>query len=117
MEVEDIAKICHIANKALCENVGDFTQNIWDLAPAWQKDSAINGVKFHLNNPHAPASSSHNEWMKEKVDAGWKYGPVKDPEKKEHPCIVDFDKLPPEQQAKDYLFKSIVHGLSSFVTN
>lgn len=44
--------------------------------------------------------------------AGWKYGPVKDPERKEHPCFVPYDGLPPEQRAKDYLFRAVVHQLS-----
>jgi hypothetical protein len=46
--------------------------------------------------------------MQEKKAAGWIYGPVKDPEKKEHPCIVPYDQLPIEQRTKDYLFKAIV---------
>jgi len=36
---------------------------------------------------------------------------VKDTEKKEHPCIVPFDQLPREQQAKDYLFRGVVHAV------
>jgi hypothetical protein len=47
--------------------------------------------------------------MKQKLDDGWKYGPVKDPEKKEHPCLVSFSELPKEQQAKDFIFRAIVH--------
>ena len=50
--------------------------------------------------------------MKEKEDTGWKHGPVKDPEKKEHPCMVPFADLPVDQQAKDFIFMSVVHSLS-----
>lgn len=39
------------------------------------------------------------------------YGPIKDAVKKEHPCFVPFTTLPAEQQAKDALFRSIVHAL------
>jgi len=70
---------------------------------------------FHRENPNANASHSHEQWLKEKRDNGWKYGPVKDPDKKEHPCFVPFDKLPREQQAKDYLFKAIVNSLAQFI--
>jgi hypothetical protein len=41
--------------------------------------------------------------MKDKLDAGWKYGPVKNAETKERPGLVSFDQLPVEQQAKDCL--------------
>lgn len=115
LAIEDIARICHQANKAFCEAIGDFSQDDWECAPDWQRESAMNGVKLLIDNPHVPASHMHTSWMKEKIESGWKYGPVKDPEKKEHPCIVDFDKLPAEQQAKDYLFKAIVCIFQPFV--
>ena len=28
-----------------------------------------------------------------------------------HPCFIEFDKLPAEQRAKDYLFAAIVEAL------
>ena len=107
-----IAKVCHEANKAYCEGIGDLSQVNWESAPEWQKQSAINGVIFHISTPDALASASHDSWMEEKVKAGWIYGEVKDPEKKTHPCIVPFDELPADQQAKDHLFKAIITALS-----
>ena len=44
----------------------------------------------------------------------WTYGEVKDPAKKEHPCLVAFEALPKEQQAKDYIFKAVVDALAKF---
>ena len=113
MTVEQIAQVAHEINQAYCLALGDYSQVGWNDAPEWQKTSAVNGVSFHLENPNAGADSSHNSWMKEKVDAGWVYGEVKDPEAKTHPCIVPFDQLPKEQQAKDYLFKQVVHSLKN----
>jgi hypothetical protein len=80
-------------------------------APDWQKTSAINGVKFHMEHPDAGPDHSHNEWLAEKQATGWKYGPVKNPEAKEHPCFVPYDQLPTEQKAKDYLFRGVVHAM------
>ena len=51
---------------------------------------------------------SHESWLAEKRATGWKYGPVKDPEKKEHPCCVPYAELPAAQQAKDRLFTGTV---------
>ena len=115
MTKEDVAIICHEANKALCETQGDYSQTSWNDAPEWQKTSAIKGVEFHLANPNAGTDDSHNSWLKEKEETGWKYGPIKDAEKKEHPCFVPYSQLPAEQQAKDYLFRGIVHSLAKFV--
>jgi hypothetical protein len=112
--VERMAKVCHEANKAYCEALGDFSQPAWENAPEWQRQSAHSGVKLHLSGEHGP-EASHVSWMKEKLDTGWKYGPVKDPEKKEHPCIVPFAELPPSQQAKDYIFRAIVHAMKGML--
>ena len=115
MKVEDIAKVAHELNKALCEAHGDMSQPSWEDAPDWQKESAEEGVNFHINNPSALASSSHDNWMKQKLEDNWKYGEVKDPELKLHPCIVPFEDLPVEQQAKDFIFKQTVHSLLPFL--
>jgi hypothetical protein len=115
MTEEDIARICHEANRAYCQTLGDHSQLPWDEAPGWQKASALDGVRFHRTNPHVPASASHDNWMKTKLAEGWVYGDAKDAEAKTHPCIVAFEELPRAQQAKDHLFQSIVHALAVFL--
>ena len=112
-DVEKIAVVCHQANKALCAAFGDMSQVDWAAAPQWQRDSAINGVKFCIENPDAPPSANHDSWMAEKINAGWVFGPTKDADAKTHPCIVAYDLLPSEQKAKDYIFKAIVAALAS----
>lgn len=102
------AELCHEANRAYCKAIGDDSQPCWGDAPDWQRASAIKGVEFHIANPDAGPSHSHDSWLEQKRAEGWKYGPVKDAEKKEHPCFVPYDELPPEQKAKDYIFGAIV---------
>ena len=113
--VEVIAEICHNANRNLCQKMGDNSQKVWRLAPDWQKESAVKGVLFHLNNPDSTPENSHESWLKEKEETGWKYGPVKDPEKKEHPCMVPYNELPVEQQLKGHLFHGIINALKQIV--
>lgn len=107
--IERIAKTCHEINRAYCASLGDLSQPAWEDAPQWQRDSAVNGVKFHLANPAAGPDASHNAWLEEKRAAGWSYGPAKNPELLQHPCFVPYEELPREQQAKDYLFRATVH--------
>ena len=104
------ARAAHEANRAYCIAIGDTSQPSWDDAPDWQKTSAINGVKGVLdgNTPE----QSHGSWLKEKADTGWKYGAVKDPDKKEHPCFVPYAELPPEQRAKDDVYVAVVGAMS-----
>lgn len=116
MTHEKIAQVAHEINRAYCQAIGDNSQPEWGNAPEWQKSSAINGVLFHLENPNVGPDASHNSWLKQKEEEGWKYGPVKNPETKEHPCYVPYEQLPTEQKAKDYLFRQVVHSLKDLVS-
>lgn len=111
MNSEKIAQVAHETNRAYCASIGDDSQPVWEDAPGWQKDSAVNGVEFHLDNPDGGPAASHESWLKEKEQDGWKYGEVKDPDKKEHPCFVLYDELPAEQKAKDALFIGVVEAM------
>lgn len=113
MEVTKIAKVCHEVNKSYCESLGDNSQQPWEDAPEWQRTSAIKGVQFQIDNPDSPPSASHESWLKEKEEDGWKYGSVKNAETKEHPCFVSYEQLPIEQQSKDHIFSTIVRNLVS----
>ena len=111
MTKEQMARVAHDVNRAYCQALGDNSQPKWNDAPQWQKDSAMLGVELHLNNPNAGPQASHESWMAQKVSEGWVFGSVKNPEAKTHPCLIEFDQLPKEQQAKDYLFRGVVHAL------
>lgn len=112
MTVEDIARVCHEANRAYCATLGDDSQLPWDEAPDWQRESAVNGVRFHIENPGAGPEGSHENWMSEKQADGWAFGETKDPDAKTHPCMVSYHELPAEQRRKDYLFVGVVFALA-----
>ena len=107
-----IASVCHEANRAYCSSIGDDSQPSWDEAPDWQKISAIDGIAFRIANPGATAESMHQNWVETKLNNGWRFGPAKDPEKKEHPCMMPYSDLPPAQRVKDELFSAIVDALN-----
>lgn len=107
MSPEQIAMVCHETNRAYCAALGDTTQLPWELAPEWQRASAVAGVLAHQDKPRSPRES-HELWLEHKKAEGWAYGPVKDPENRLHPCFVPYDALPPEQRVKDMLFSTVV---------
>lgn len=113
-KVDTIARVCHEVNRAYCAALGDTSQPLWDDAPDWQRESARLGVVLHCGGDFGP-EASHARWMQHKLAEGWTYGPVKDPEKKEHPCMVPFVDLPREQQAKDFIFRAVVHAMRGAV--
>lgn len=105
------AAAAHEANRAYCIAIGDRSQPAWADAPLWQRASAEAGVRGVLqgNGPE----QSHESWMRHKLLDGWTYGPVKDPEKKQHPCFVPYAQLPPEQRVKDEVFVSTVRAVAA----
>ena len=115
-DVELIAEFCHEANKAICESFGDFSQSSWDNAAQWQKDAALAGVAFKLENQASTSEQLHQNWMKQKLDDGWLYGDEKNADKKTHPCLVPYENLPAHQRAKDAIFNVIVENTQKILS-
>lgn len=47
------------------------------------------------------AKAVHKSWMNRRKTEGWQYGPTRDDQKKEHPGIVPYEKLPEEEKEVD----------------
>lgn len=103
-----VAMLAYEANRKYCKLIGDDTQLPWADTPENIKNSLIAGVEALKFNPSMTPEEQHESWMRYKIEDGWKYGPVKDIEKKTHPCMIEYRYLPPEQRFKDYIFNSVV---------
>ncbi len=47
------------------------------------------------------AKNTHEVWAKNRMDQGWTYGPTRNDEKKEHPCLVPYEALPEKEKQYD----------------
>lgn len=47
------------------------------------------------------AKNVHEVWALSRINQGWKYGNTRDDIKKEHPCLIPYEKLPEEEKAYD----------------
>jgi len=108
--VEACARAAHEVNRAYCLALGDASQPPWEEAPDWQTTSARSGARGALAG--ATPEQSHRGWLTEKRATCWKLGPVKNPEEKEHPCLVPYAELPESQRAKDDLFVTTVRAVA-----
>jgi len=115
LTIDQITKICHQANAALCESLGDFSQAQYEQSPEQQKGSARQGVQFLIDNPKATAKDSHSAWVDYKLDLDWTFGKVKDDVTKVHPCLIEFDQLEPMLQLKDKIFTAICRQCIPFL--
>jgi hypothetical protein len=114
IQVDDIARVCHEANRAMQINQADPTIPVspsWDELDAETRASATDGVVAILDDGVTP-EGSHENWCRFKREHGWVLGPVKDETKKEHPLLVPYSELPAEQRTKDALFHAIVTTLA-----
>jgi hypothetical protein len=87
---EDLYQIMHFIIKTINDENG--------------KETAEFNVKdyegmFNSKNP----KESHNNWMNAKIKDGWIYGEAKDIDKKTHPCLIPYEKLPYEEKIKDWI--------------
>lgn len=55
------------------------------------------------------AELQHQLWCKERMEQGWTYGPVRNDELKQSPCLVPFNKLPKAEQ--DFDIKACINTL------
>lgn len=47
------------------------------------------------------AKNTHDTWAKTRLEQGWSYGPRRDDETKQHPCLVPFENLPEPEKVYD----------------
>ena len=109
---ETIVRVVHEALRAFKAANGEPPLPAWSQAPKWMIKSTVEGVRFRVENPGAPPSAQHDQWMQEKVATGWTYGPVRDDAAKLHPMIVPYAQLPDSEKRKDHLFAAVVCSLT-----
>lgn len=119
--IELAAQVAHEANRAWCDLNGDPSQKPWNEAPEWQRHSAVRGVEATLRGE--TSEQLHESWMRDKLAAGWVYGPEKQPDAQPptHPCLVPYADLPPVRRVKDVLFRDVtlatLVAINRFITN
>ena len=60
------------------------------------------------------AKNVHEVWSQSRISEGWTYGPVRNDEKKETPCLVPYEELPEIEKAYDRntAFNTLKHIVS-----
>lgn len=108
-----IAELAHTTTAQYAKQMGDNSHLSWAESPEWVRESAKAGAAFHILNPDASAKDTHEHWLQQKQEEGWSCGPLKDSERKTHPCMVPYEELSTEHRIKDHLFKAVVDSIVS----
>lgn len=59
------------------------------------------------------AEHIHDVWAQRRISEGWVYGSSRDDQKKEHPCLVPYSKLP--ESEKDYDRATAVESIKAII--
>jgi hypothetical protein len=59
-------------------------------------------ARFTSEEQEHLAEQEHERWMREKLIAGWSYGPVRDDEVRSHPALLPWRKLTEEERIERY---------------
>lgn len=66
-----------------------------------------------LDLTEALAKNAHDIWSLQRLNEGWVYGPTRDDIKKEHPCLIEYEKLP--ESEKEYDRKTAMETLKLII--
>ena len=64
----------------------------YEPKPVDTRDIQLPGELMELTEKIA--ENVHEVWAEERLKQGWRYGPARDDEKKETPCLVPYGALP-----------------------
>jgi ryanodine receptor 2 len=59
------------------------------------------------------AKNAHDNWARQRINDGWKYGPQRDDHLKEHPCLKEYEELPDSE--KEYDRKAAMETLKAIL--
>lgn len=76
------------------KDVKSYTPN-----PISTEDVALSPEILELSEKIA--ENVHEVWAQARISEGWTYGPVRDDQKKQHPCLVPYDELPEVEKEYD----------------
>ena len=62
----------------------------------------------------AISKNVHEVWAQNRINEGWTYGPVRDDQKRQTPCLVPYDQLPEEEKAYD---RNTAFGTLKFIVS
>lgn len=108
---EQIAYVCHTANRAVQELLDDACPSAdWEDEDPDIKKISVYEVQMILSG--RTPEETHAEWCDRLFEQGYICGTVKSRTMKTHPCLVPFRDLPLEQKRKVRMIHGIVLALT-----
>ena len=88
---------------------------IWEKRDEVFKDQMTSYVEGLRGKTLPTPEEAHDSWWRKYEEMGWKFGEVRDTEKKTHPDMIPFNDLPKDEQDKDEIFLALVEFAFKYI--
>jgi hypothetical protein len=112
LTARQIAEMIHSVTSKIPRMDGSIV-NSWHELTEEEQNLAENAVKKLYSEPLQTAEEHHELWMYLKLSDGWKLGDF-DAENKTHPCLIQFNDLPPSEICKDMIWQNLIETFKQF---
>ncbi len=72
-----------------------------DYIPSMVDTSSVNVPKALIDLSEKIAKNTHEVWSAGRIADGWTWGPQRDDQLKQHPCLVPYEDLSEEEKEYD----------------
>ena len=72
-----------------------------DYKPAPRDTSSVELPPEIVELTETLARNAHENWARQRMADGWRYGPRRDDARKEHPSLVPYERLPESEKEYD----------------
>ena len=103
------ARACHEASRLFAAALGQEPLPEWNALPEEFRHAIIAGVLVVQRG--ASARQCHEEWMRSKLDSGWRWADENDEEKKTSSHLLAWECLTEPQRRKGELFVATVRAM------
>jgi RyR domain len=93
--------------------VSHLEENVLDYEPDPIDTSKVQLSDEILELTERLAENAHDVWAQQRREEGWRLGPRRDQDKKEHPSLVPYKELPEEE--KDYDRNTAMETLKAMI--
>lgn len=111
-EIDALSRESHRAISDFRVSIGEDALPPWAPSTAEEIGQKRSGIEAALSG--VTPEQQWREWSAMRREQGWKYGPVRDPVKKEHPSLVDdYSMLSPAERQKDEVYGEAIRAAAA----
>jgi len=94
---QQLARLCHEADRVLCSMQGDARVSPWETLDEKTQDEVVAAVREVLEHPELTDEARHARWLRQRREAGWIYGPVRSIPGRTDPALLEYGALSSER--------------------